>query len=69
MAKEEKWERHKLTTNTMHIPGGHQRERLREGPLGRGLTPLVPDEDDPVIMDATGPVVGEGGGTYKTPSK
>jgi hypothetical protein len=29
----------------------------------------VVDEDDPTIMDATAPVVGECSGTYKTPSK
>jgi hypothetical protein len=35
----------------------------------RGLVPLAPDEDGPAIMAATASVVGEDGGTYKTPSK
>jgi hypothetical protein len=29
----------------------------------------MPDEDDPTIIDAMAQIVGEDGGTYKTPSK
>jgi hypothetical protein len=37
--------------------------------LDEGSTPLVPDEDDPVIVDTIAPIVGEDDGTYKTLSK
>jgi hypothetical protein len=35
----------------------------------RAPCPLVPNEDGPAIMAVTTPMIGEDGGTYKTPSK
>jgi hypothetical protein len=37
--------------------------------LDEGSTPPVPDEDDPIIMDATALMVGVDDRTYKTLSK